>query len=70
MTETPPNRLRELSDLQGVRREALALEFDVRAETISRWYDGEIPTKHLRQLAKRFGVTVSYLMRDDEQVAA
>lgn len=70
MPETPPNRLRELREAAGLRKEHLAIEYDVSVTTIERWESGEIPGKHLRPLAKQFAVSVSFLLRDDLPVAA
>lgn len=64
------NRLRELREAQGLLRVDLAAEFRVSEKTVQRWEEGEIPTKVLRAVAKRFSVSVSHLICDDLEVAA
>ena len=60
------NRLRELREVEGLGRSELAVEFGVESETIIRWEKGDIPTKWLRPLAARFGVSISHLLCDDQ----
>jgi transcriptional regulator with XRE-family HTH domain len=64
----PPNRLREIREAAGDSRVDVAqlLELDSDAQ-VQRWERGvsEIPIKHARVIAFRYGVSLSYLMRDE-----
>lgn len=71
MTGSPPNRLRELREAQGLRLEHLALEFDVSTKTIERWEREGIPNlAKANKLAKHFSVSTAFLLRWDEQEVA
>lgn len=63
------NRLRELRQAQGLSKEQLAIEVGVAKETIDRWERGvyDIPIQHARALAKRFSVSLSWLLRDEHE---
>lgn len=69
-TDQPKHRLKELRLAADLTRRDLAREFDLTPKAIAEWELGDIPTKHLRRLAMRFGVSISYLLCDDGQEAA
>lgn len=69
----PTNRLREVREAAGDNRVAVAnlLELDSTVQ-VERWERGQsdIPMKHARKIALRYGVSLSYLLRDENGAAA
>ena len=69
----PNNRLREIREAAGDSRVDVAalLELDSDAQ-VQRWERGkqDIPMKHARKIAMRYGVSLSYLLRDENGEAA
>lgn len=63
-----PNRLRELRKEHGIRPAELAAAIDRDVGTLNRYETGEtnIPDEIKLALAERFDVSVSHLMRWDE----
>jgi transcriptional regulator with XRE-family HTH domain len=66
----PENRLRELREAAGERLEEVAVDLGVTKEAVARWERGQIPAQRLRLLASRYGVSISYLLRDGHEEAA
>ena len=64
----PTNRLRELREAAGDSRVDVAGALELGSDApVQRWERGaqEIPIKHARKLALRYGVSLSYLLRDE-----
>ena len=68
----PTNRLRELRESAGESRVELALALGFKSDAqVQRWERGEnIPTWHARFLAKRYGVTIGWLLKDPREKKA
>ena len=69
----PNNRLREIREAAGDSRVDVAQLLDLESDAqVQRWERGqsEIPVKHARKIAFRYGVSLSYLMRDENGAAA
>lgn len=64
------NKLISLRREKGFTQTALAEKMDVSRQSISRWELGEAfpSTDNLRRLSELYGVSVDYLMNDDEQL--
>lgn len=67
---TPPNRLQHLRESADLSTEQVAVEFGVSKETVQYWERQSIPAKWLRPLARRFSVSVDFLMGDGEDEPA
>jgi transcriptional regulator with XRE-family HTH domain len=67
-----PNRLRELREARDLKRHDIAARLRVDPSTVYRWEDGraQVPDEAKLNLAKFYGVTVSYLMGWPESSAA
>lgn len=69
----PTNRLREIREAAGDSRVDVASLLDLDSDKqVQRWERGsqEIPLRHARKIALRYGVTLSYLLRDENGEAA
>ena len=64
MAGNAPNRIRELRDAAGLKRQDIAVELGVDPTTVYRWETGAnaIDDSVKLVLARRFGVTVEHLM--------
>ena len=62
------NRIRELREKRGLTQKQLGDEMNTVQSNISRYEEGtrDIPTKTLFDLSYFFGVSVYYLMREEE----
>lgn len=67
---TSPNRLRLLREAAGERPERVAADLGVSKDTVDYWERTSIPAKWLRPLARRYSVSIDFLMGDGEQEAA
>ena len=57
----------EVCEKNGVRPRKVAAEIGVADATVTRWKNGSTPNRDtLEKIAKRFDVTVEYLMDSDE----
>jgi transcriptional regulator with XRE-family HTH domain len=69
----PTNRLREIREAAGHSRVDVAALLELGSDApVQRWERGEqdIPMKHARKIAFRYGVSLSYLLRDENGEAA
>lgn len=69
----PNNRLRELRVAAGHSRVDVAALLKLESDAqVQRWERGEqeIPMRHARKIAFRYGVSLSYLMCDENGEAA
>lgn len=64
------NRIRELREKMGLTQKQLGDEMNTVQSNISRYEDGtrDIPTKTLFDLSQFFGVSVYYLMMEEERL--
>ncbi len=64
------NRIRELREKKGLTQKQLGDEMNTVQSNISRYEDGtrDIPTKTLFDLSQFFGVSVYYLMMEEERL--
>lgn len=57
----------DLMQKNGVSSYKLAREIGVHTSTVSNWRDGTIPKiEHLKLVSDYFGVTVDYLLAEDD----
>lgn len=63
------NRIRELREQKGLQQKELAVDLGISQPTVSDWEAGrKVPSaKSTMKLSKYFGVSVEYLMGEEEQ---